>query len=90
MVEPQYDQRDADIFYLMQEKRELQKQRDMLLAALHKVPLFGLTDDALGWRCAGCGSVSGINEDGSTRDETCVRDCYVPIVEAAINGAEGK
>jgi hypothetical protein len=61
-----------------------------MLAALRKVPLFGPTEDNLGWRCAGCGSVSGINPDGTDREEECADDCYVPIIEAAIAKAEGK
>jgi hypothetical protein len=60
-------------------------EKEQALAALRKVPLFGLTDDALGWRCAGCGGVSGIHHDGSNRDEACAPGCYVPIVEAAID-----
>ncbi len=68
----------------------LEQEKAQMLTALRKVPLFSLTKDALGWRCAGCGSVSGIHRDGRTRDEACVRDCYVPVVEAAINRAEGK
>jgi hypothetical protein len=65
-------------------------EKARLLAALRKVPLFGMTEDALGWRCAGCGAVSGIREDGSNREEACAPWCHVPIVEAAIDEAEGK
>jgi hypothetical protein len=65
-------------------------EKARLLAALRKVPLFGMTEDALGWRCAGCGAVSGIREDGSNREEACAPWCHVPIVEAAIDAAEGK
>ena len=61
-----------------------------MLEALRKVPLFGPTDDNLGWRCAGCGSVSGVTPDGLDRDEECAPDCYVAIVEAAVAKAEGK
>lgn len=61
-----------------------------MLDALRKVPLFRMTDDALGWQCVGCGQVSGINPDGSDRDESCAPGCYVPIVEAAIAKAEGR
>lgn len=61
-----------------------------MLAALRKVPLVRLTDDALGWQCVGCGSVCGTNPDGSERDEDCAPDCYVAIVEAAIAKAEGQ
>jgi len=34
MSEPQYDQQDADVFHLMQEKRDLQKKHDQLRSAL--------------------------------------------------------
>jgi hypothetical protein len=34
MSEPQYDQHDADVYYLMQEKRAAEKQRDQLRSAL--------------------------------------------------------
>ena len=60
-----------------------------MLAALRKVPLFGMTEDALGWRCAGCGRISGIHPDGSNREESCAPDCYVTLVEAAIAKAGG-
>jgi hypothetical protein len=68
----------------------VEDQRDELLAALRKVPLFRLTEDCLGWQCVGCGSVSGINPDGSMRDEECSPNCYVIAVEAAIDKAEGR
>ena len=61
-----------------------------MLVALRKVPLFGMTEDALGWRCAGCGRVSGIHPDGSNREEPCASGCYVAAVEAAIAKAEGR
>jgi hypothetical protein len=37
MTEPQYDQQDADVFYLMQEKREVQKQLREALDALKAI-----------------------------------------------------
>ncbi len=81
---------EASIATLTARCEALEQEKAQMLTALRKVPLFSLTKDALGWRCAGCGSVSGIHRDGRTRDEACVRDCYVPVVEAAINRAEGK
>jgi hypothetical protein len=61
------------------------KALEAALQALRKVPLFGITDDALGWRCAGCGHVSGIHPDGRDREEPCLPDCYVNAVEKAMH-----
>lgn len=61
-----------------------------MLEALSKVPLFRMTEDALGWECCGCGAVAGITEDGKDRNEPCKEGCYVAIVEAAIAKAKGE
>lgn len=47
MTEPQYDQQHADAFYLMQEKREVQRQVAELVAAL-KAIYTSTRDDAKG------------------------------------------
>jgi hypothetical protein len=63
---------------------EAARENLRLRRALSKVPLFRMTEDALGWECCGCGAVAGITEDGRDRDEPCKPGCYVAIVEDAL------
>lgn len=61
-----------------------EQERDEARKALAKVPVFRMTEDALGWECCGCGAVSGIDEHGGKIEQPCKPGCYVPFVEQAL------
>ena len=65
-----------------------QRKMKIMLRALRRIPIIRVSKDSLGWECVGCGAVSGVHPDGSSREESCKPNCYVPIVERAIGVGE--
>jgi hypothetical protein len=81
------EQHACEVAALVHERDAVRAKLANLLAALRQIVPVVRVDDALGYRCPGCGAKTGIDEDGADVNEPCTDDCWQPKYQAAVEEA---